>query len=69
MIRAFHRWPGLLSALLLVVLALSGAALSLYPAAERLSAPQAGAGLSVADLAGRIAASHPGLEQIRRRRS
>ncbi|WP_112874650.1 PepSY domain-containing protein [Paracoccus endophyticus] len=66
MIRAFHRWPGLVAALLLVVLALSGAALSLYPAVERLSAPQAGAGLSVADLAGRIAASHPGLEQIRR---
>lgn len=66
MIRAFHRWPGLVAALLLVVLALSGAALSVYPAAERLTAPQAGAGLSVADLAGRIAASHPGLEQIRR---
>ncbi|SDL72710.1 PepSY domain-containing protein [Paracoccus chinensis] len=66
MIRAVHRWPGIAAALLLVVLALSGAALSLYPAAERLSAPQAEAGLSVADLAARIAASHPGLEQVRR---
>lgn len=66
MIRAFHRWPGVLAALLVVVLALSGAALSLYSAAERLSAPRAEAGLSLADLAGRIAASHPGLEQIRR---
>lgn len=66
MSRAIHRWPGIVAALLLVVLALSGAALSLYPAAERLATPQAEAGLSVADLAGRIAASHPGLEQVRR---
>ncbi|MBB1492783.1 PepSY domain-containing protein [Paracoccus sp. MC1854] len=66
MIRAIHRWPGIAAALLLVVLALSGAALSLYPAAERLAAPQAKAGMTVADLAGRIAASHPGLEQVRR---
>ncbi|MBB1498113.1 PepSY domain-containing protein [Paracoccus sp. MC1862] len=66
MIRAFHRWPGILAALLLTALALSGAVLSVYPAAERLSSPQAEASLSVADLAGSIAASHPGLEQIRR---
>ncbi|MFC0339482.1 PepSY domain-containing protein [Paracoccus niistensis] len=66
MIRAIHRWPGIAAALLLVVLALSGATLSLYPVAERLAAPRAEAGLSVADLAARIAASHPGLEQIRR---
>ncbi|MBV0893608.1 PepSY domain-containing protein, partial [Paracoccus sp. Z118] len=66
MIRALHRWPGVLAALLLTVLALSGAALSVYPAAERLSSHQVGASLSVADLAGSIAASHPGLEQIRR---
>ena len=66
MIRAIHRWPGIAAALLLAVLALAGAALSLYPAAERLAAPQAEAGMTVADLAGRIAASRPGLEQIRR---
>ncbi len=66
MTRAFHRWPGLVAALLVTLLALSGAALSVFPAAERLAAPQAGAGLSVAELSGRIAASHPGLEQIRR---
>ncbi len=66
MTRKLHRWCAILAALLLTALALSGAALSVYPAAERLSAPQAPAGLSVAELAGRIAASHPGLEQIRR---
>jgi sulfite reductase (NADPH) flavoprotein alpha-component len=66
MMRALHRWPGLLAALLLVVLSLSGAALSLFPAAERLTSPQAAATLSVADLAARIEALHPRVEQIRR---
>jgi len=66
MMRALHRWPGLLAALLLVVLSLSGAALSLFPAAERLTSPQAAATLSVADLAARIEAHHPQVEQIRR---
>jgi sulfite reductase (NADPH) flavoprotein alpha-component len=66
MMRSLHRWPGLLAALLLVVLSLSGAALSLFPAAEHLTSPQAAATLSVADLAARIEAVHPQLEQIRR---
>lgn len=66
MMRALHRWPGLLAALLLLVLSLSGAALSLFPAAERLSSPQAAATLSTADLAVRIQAAHPQVEQIRR---
>ncbi|MFC3208957.1 PepSY domain-containing protein [Aquamicrobium soli] len=66
MMRSLHRWPGLLAALLLVVLSLSGAALSLFPAAERLTSPQAATTLSVADLAARIEAAYPQLEQIRR---
>lgn len=66
MIRALHRWPGLLALALVTVLALSGAALSIFPAAERLAAPQAEAGLSVAELVPRIAAAYPGVEQIRR---
>lgn len=66
MIRAFHRWPGLLALVLVTVLALSGAVLSVFPVAERLTAPQAAAGQSVADLAARVAANHPGLEEIRR---
>jgi len=66
MIRALHRWPGLLALILVAILAISGAALSVFPAAERLSVPQADAGLTVADLAARIQAAHPGVEQIRR---
>ncbi|MBD1548848.1 PepSY domain-containing protein [Roseibium aggregatum] len=66
MIRALHRWPGLLAALLLTVLALSGAALSLFPAVETLSAPRVETGLSVAELAQRIQDTYPGVEQIRR---
>lgn len=66
MIRALHRWPGLLAALLLLVLSLSGAALSAFPAAERLSSPQTSAALSIADLAESAQAAHPQVEQIRR---
>ena len=66
MIRALHRWPGLLALALVTVLALSGAALSVFPAAERLAAPAPVAGQTVADLAARVAATHPGLEEIRR---
>lgn len=66
MIRALHRWPGLLALVFVTVLALSGAALSIFPMAERLVAPQAVAEQSVADLAARVAATHPGLEEIRR---
>ena len=66
MLRTLHRWPGLLALALLLVLSASGAALSVLPAIERLSAPQAEAGLTAADLAARIRAAHPGVEQIRR---
>ena len=66
MIRAFHRWPGLLALALLAVLSLSGAALSVFPAAERIAAPQAEAGLTVATLAERVQSAYPGVEQIRR---
>ncbi|MEX5728614.1 sulfite reductase (NADPH) flavoprotein alpha-component [Rhodovulum iodosum] len=66
MIRALHRWPGLLALALVTILSLSGAALSVFPAAERISAPQAEAGLTVAALADRIQAVYPGVEQIRR---
>jgi len=66
MIRTLHRWPGLVALAFVSLLTLSGAALSVFPLIERLSAPQEVAGQSVADLAGRVAANHPGLEQIRR---
>lgn len=66
MIRALHRWPGLLALVLVTILALSGAALSVFPAAEHLTAPQAGAGMTVAELAARVQEAYPGVEQIRR---
>ncbi|RXF75580.1 PepSY domain-containing protein [Hansschlegelia zhihuaiae] len=66
MIRALHRWPGLLALALVVILALSGAALSIFPPVERLASPQTEADLSVAELAARIQAAYPGLERIRR---
>jgi len=64
--RAFHRWPGILAGLLLLVLSLSGAALSLFPVVGHLSLPQAADTLSVADLAANIQLFHPEVEQIRR---
>lgn len=66
MIRAIHRWPGLLAAVLVTVLGLSGAALSVFPARDRLAAPRADAALTVAELVPRIQAVYPGVEQIRR---
>jgi sulfite reductase (NADPH) flavoprotein alpha-component len=66
MLRHFHRWPGLLAALLILALALSGAVLSLFPAMERLSSPRSIGGQTVGDLAALVLAAHPGVEQIRR---
>ena len=66
MIRALHRWLGLPALILVTLLAVSGAALSVFPAAERISAPQAEQAMSVADLAARIKSAFPGVEQIRR---
>ncbi|MCL7466817.1 PepSY domain-containing protein [Phaeovulum sp. NW3] len=66
MIRALHRWPGLVALIFVTVLALSGASLSVFPAAERLAAPRHVAGQNLADLAARVVATHPGLEEIRR---
>lgn len=66
MLRHLHRWPGLLAAILLLALSLSGAALSVFPAAERATAPAQPAGQTVADLAAKVAAFHQMPEQIRR---
>ena len=65
-IRLLHRWPGLAALVLVLLLSLSGTALSVFPAADRLAAPQADPGLSVAELASRIITEHPAVEQIRR---
>lgn len=66
MIRRLHRWPGLTALALLTLLALSGAALSVFPAAERLASPQADPAASVAEVAARVESAIPGVEQIRR---
>ena len=66
MIRTLHRWPGLIAAILLTVLALSGAILSVLPAAERVTTSQPAITQTVADLTTRILITHPTVEQIRR---
>ena len=41
MIRIFHRWPGLLAGLVVLVVGFSGAALSVFPGLEYITSPQA----------------------------
>jgi sulfite reductase (NADPH) flavoprotein alpha-component len=65
MIRSLHRWPGLIAALLLCVIALSGTALAVYSLLESIQAPTS-AGISMAELASRVQAAEPTVEQIRR---
>lgn len=66
MMRWIHSWLGLGIAVLLCVTALSGAALSFFPAQEAARAPSPEPRLTVAALAARVQANHPGIEQIQR---
>lgn len=67
MLRKLHGLPGLFAALLLFVLATSGAVLSIVPALERSAATVPATGdLSVAELAERVVAHYPSTEQIKR---
>lgn len=67
MLRQFHSLPGLIAALLVMIMAISGAVLSVNPALERLHSTSIEAGqLNVGQLAGRIAQHFPGVEQIQR---
>ena len=67
MLRQLHSLPGLIAALLVMILALSGAVLSVDPALERLhQAPIASAQVNVGQLAGRVASHFSGVEQIQR---
>ena len=70
MLRRIHSLPALIVSALLVVLAISGAILSVNPAIERLrtSVPANGQ-ISVAALAGRIAQHYAVVEQIQRSKS
>lgn len=67
MLRRLHSLPGLLAGLLLLILATSGAILSLGPALERAAATVPARGeVSVADVASRVLPHYPGAEQIER---
>ncbi|MEP9350715.1 PepSY domain-containing protein [Xanthobacter sp. KR7-225] len=67
MLRRLHGLPGIALALALTVTALTGAALSVQPALDRVSIPAIPATSSVADLAAQVAAHHPGVSAIRLR--
>lgn len=67
MLRQSHSLPGLIAALLVMLLAISGAILSVDPALERLHNTATATGkLNVGQLAGRVANHFPGVEQIQR---
>lgn len=67
MLRQLHSLPGLVAAVLVAVLAVSGAVLSVSPALERWSATLPATGqMTVADLAGKVATQYPLVEQIQR---
>ncbi len=65
MIRSLHRWFGLIAAVLLTTVAVSGMALSVFPVTEALTTPAAQE-ISIADLAARVQVAEPSVEQIRR---
>lgn len=65
MLRWIHKIVGLFVILPLMVLAISGSILSLLPAADRMGTISA-RGISVASLAGRVASTHAGVEEIKR---
>lgn len=67
MLRTLHSVPALIATLLLLVVALAGAALSVFPAIERMEA--AADGLDAATLAAHVSARVPGVETIVRRPS
>lgn len=68
MLRTLHSIPALFASLFLVLAALTGAVLSVFPAFEQASAAGAG-GIHVATLAGRVSARLPSLETLVRRPS
>ncbi len=67
MLRNLHKIPGLIAAILIAVITLSGTVLSVLPAWEVVAEvpAQPEAGLSVATLVDRIAIAYPGVEQIK----
>lgn len=68
MLRTLHSIPALIASLLLVLVALTGSVLSVFPALERAGAAGA-SGVDVAMLAGRVSARLPGVETLVRQPS
>jgi sulfite reductase (NADPH) flavoprotein alpha-component len=68
MLRQLHALPALFAALLLMVVALTGSVLSVFPTLERAQAEAAGT-LDVATLASRVSARLPGVETLVRQPS
>lgn len=66
MLRQLHSIPGLIFGFVLLVLAASGAILSIDPALERLAAPATN-GITVAQVAATVTAQYPSVERIDRR--
>lgn len=64
MLRRLHSLPGLVFAVVLTVIAVSGAVLSINPALDRLSTPAPSSGLSVAALAETVSARHQEIDTI-----
>ena len=65
MLRRLHSLPGLIFGLVLLVLASSGAILSVAPTLDRIQAPNT-ASLTVADVAAKALAENPGLSKLHR---
>ena len=67
MLRKFHSWFGLISTVLVVLLSITGAVLSVNPVIEFAQVKVvATPSISVAELTGKLASSHPDAEQIQR---
>jgi sulfite reductase (NADPH) flavoprotein alpha-component len=67
MLRRLHGLFGLVVALPLIVVAITGTVLSLAPVADRMTYPAISRGTSVAGLAEAVLALHPGAETLKRR--
>ncbi|WP_308925922.1 PepSY-associated TM helix domain-containing protein [Janthinobacterium sp. J1-1] len=65
MLRRLHSMLGLFCGVLAILLGLTGALLSLYPALDRLGTTVP-SGVSVAEMASRVVRQYPGVEQIQR---
>ena len=64
--RRLHSLTGLIAALIVTFMAVTGAILSLQPALETVMSPAVGASANVAELAGKVAANLPGVARITR---